>query len=99
MSASALSIPLVSGMRSLLGGIWQKLSIPSLDIEFYLLLAVPKQKVTHSRKRKRMATKQLKNLQNITKCPACNGPKLAHSLCWPCFSKEQKERKSLLKTE
>lgn len=97
MSAPSLTVPVVSGLKSLFGGFWRRLNLPTLDIECSLLLAVPKQKVTHSRKRKRMATKQLKNIQHITKCPTCNGPKLAHTLCWPCFSKERKKHKLALR--
>lgn len=56
-----------------------------LNFECSLLFAVPKQKVTHSRKRMRMATKQLRNLQNITNCPKCGQSKLLHNLCWKCY--------------
>ncbi len=58
-----------------------------INFEFNILLATPKQKVTHSRKRLRMTSKGLKNLSNITKCHLCNEPKLLHTLCWACYKK------------
>ncbi|KAH8086924.1 hypothetical protein HD553DRAFT_282828 [Filobasidium floriforme] len=50
------------------------------------LLAVPKKKVSHSRKSMRSAHKGLKNKTNITLCPGCGAPKLSHNLCPECFS-------------
>lgn len=64
------------------------------NFECNLLFAVPKQKVTHSRKRMRMATKQLRNLQNITKCPKCGQTKLLHNLCWKCYGDYKKAMKN-----
>lgn len=64
-----------------------------LKFELSLLFAVPKQKVTHSRKRMRMATKQLQNLQNITNCPRCGHSKLLHNLCWECYGNFKKSIK------
>ena len=69
-----------------------------LTFEISLLFAVPKQKVTHSRKRMRMATKQLRNLQNITKCPKCGQPKLLHNLCWKCYGDYKKLVKNWINT-
>lgn len=93
MSAVAIRNGAFSGLKSWLGGMIRSFTVPVLDIDFSLLLAVPKQKVTHSRKRMRMATKQLRNLQNITKCTACGSPKLMHSLCWTCYGKMKKTEK------
>ncbi|KAG8892111.1 hypothetical protein FRB99_002945, partial [Tulasnella sp. 403] len=50
------------------------------------LLAVPKKKVSHSRKNMRSANKGLKDKTHIVNCPACGGPKLAHHLCPACYS-------------
>ncbi|KAJ6610038.1 hypothetical protein B0H10DRAFT_2061705 [Mycena sp. CBHHK59/15] len=50
------------------------------------LLAVPKKKVSHSRKSMRSANKGLKDKHNIVNCPGCGAPKLAHHLCNQCFS-------------
>ncbi|KAJ7169919.1 hypothetical protein C8R46DRAFT_1090528 [Mycena filopes] len=66
-------------------------AIPSLrsllDILFPpFVLAVPKSKVSHSRKSMREANKGLKDKHNIVNCPGCGAPKLAHHLCNQCFS-------------
>ncbi|KAL0951133.1 hypothetical protein HGRIS_007869 [Hohenbuehelia grisea] len=50
------------------------------------LLAVPKKKVSHSRKAMRAANKGLNDKQNIVNCPGCGSPKLAHHLCPNCYS-------------
>ncbi|KAJ7254070.1 hypothetical protein B0H12DRAFT_1115795 [Mycena haematopus] len=65
-------------------------SFPSLEslLELFppFVLAVPKKKVSHSRKSMREANKGLKDKHNIVNCPACGAPKLAHHLCNQCFS-------------
>ncbi|ESK88899.1 ribosomal protein 32 precursor [Moniliophthora roreri MCA 2997] len=62
-------------------------SISSLLEQLFprILLAVPKKKVSHSRKAMRAANKGLKDKQNIVNCPACGSPKLAHHLCENCY--------------
>jgi large subunit ribosomal protein L32 len=57
-----------------------------LEIFPPFLLAVPKKKVSHSRKAMRAANKGLKDKQNIVNCPACGSPKLAHHLCANCYT-------------
>ncbi|KAI0033158.1 ribosomal L32p protein family-domain-containing protein, partial [Vararia minispora EC-137] len=57
-----------------------------LDLLPPFLLAVPKKKVSHSRKSMRSANKGLKDKQNLVSCPACGAAKLAHHLCAECFS-------------
>jgi len=57
-----------------------------LDLLPPFLLAVPKKKVSHSRKAMRSSNKGLKDKRNIVSCPACGQPKLAHHLCADCFS-------------
>ncbi|KAJ7293618.1 hypothetical protein C8J57DRAFT_1162331 [Mycena rebaudengoi] len=61
---------------------WQSL----LELFPPFVLAVPKKKVSHSRKSMRSATKGLKDKHNIVNCPGCGAPKLAHHLCNHCFS-------------
>ncbi|RDB29685.1 putative 54S ribosomal protein L32, mitochondrial [Hypsizygus marmoreus] len=65
-------------------------SIPSLQslAELFppFLLAVPKSKISHSRKSMRSANKGLKDKQNIVNCPGCGSPKLAHHLCPNCYN-------------
>ncbi|KAJ7783833.1 ribosomal L32p protein family-domain-containing protein [Mycena maculata] len=65
-------------------------AFPSLESLLELLppfvLAVPKKKVSHSRKSMREANKGLKDKHNIVSCPGCGAPKLAHHLCSNCFS-------------
>ncbi|KAI5898321.1 ribosomal L32p protein family-domain-containing protein [Schizophyllum commune] len=50
-----------------------------------IVLAVPKKKTSHSKKRMRAAGKGLKDKQNIVSCPGCGSPKLAHHLCGKCY--------------
>ncbi|KIY43726.1 hypothetical protein FISHEDRAFT_53653 [Fistulina hepatica ATCC 64428] len=61
---------------------WQALRelLPSI------VLAVPKSKTSHSRKRMRAANKGLKDKQNLVSCPGCGCPKLAHHLCGNCYT-------------
>ncbi|KAI0068356.1 hypothetical protein BV25DRAFT_1789754, partial [Artomyces pyxidatus] len=65
-------------------------SIPSLqsllDLLPPFLLAVPKKKVSHSRKAMRSANKGLKDKLNLVHCPGCGSAKLAHHICPSCYS-------------
>jgi large subunit ribosomal protein L32 len=63
------------------------------------LLAVPKQKVTHARKRERMATKWPQNIQNIVRCHTCGSPKFMHHICWMCFKRFKLHVKTKLSTK
>ncbi|KAI9145495.1 hypothetical protein BKA69DRAFT_1014622, partial [Paraphysoderma sedebokerense] len=56
-----------------------------------ILLAVPKSRTTHGKKRMRMSNKGIKNLENITDCQVCGSPKLMHHLCGNCLGKIRKE--------
>ncbi|KAH9944417.1 ribosomal L32p protein family-domain-containing protein [Epithele typhae] len=49
------------------------------------LLAVPKKKVSHSRKNMRSANKGLKDKENFVQCPSCGSTKLAHHICPTCY--------------
>jgi large subunit ribosomal protein L32 len=51
------------------------------DILGPLWFAVPKSKVSHSKKRMKLSNKGLKNKMNIMKCQACGSAKLMHHLC------------------
>ncbi|KAG5648024.1 hypothetical protein DXG03_007058 [Asterophora parasitica] len=65
---------------------WTTPSLQSLlELIPPFLLAVPKSKISHSRKSMRSANKGLKDKQNIVNCPACGSPKLAHHLCQNCY--------------
>ncbi|KAG6845813.1 hypothetical protein H0H87_003868 [Tephrocybe sp. NHM501043] len=76
---------------------WTTPSLKSLlELIPPFLLAVPKSKISHSRKSMRSANKGLKDKQNIVNCPACGQPKLAHHLCQSCYgflSRMWKKRK------
>ncbi|POR38355.1 GTP-binding protein beta subunit-like protein, partial [Tolypocladium paradoxum] len=63
------------------------LKLPTLDdIWESVLRAVPKNKVSHSRKRHRqMAGKALKDVNNLCKCPGCGETKRTHRLCQRCL--------------
>ena len=62
----------------------QLLPAPALHIWDGLLLAVPKKKTTHSKKRMRMAGKYLKPDNSMRRCPVCGTWKRAHFYCHPC---------------
>lgn len=52
------------------------------------LLAVPKKKVTHQKKRQRLyapGKKQLKFIHHLNTCPSCGHYKRANCLCMHCF--------------
>lgn len=53
-----------------------------------LVLAVPKKKVSHQKKRQRQlaGNKQLKELRSLNRCPSCGHVKRMHSLCMNCVS-------------
>ncbi|KAF5018032.1 hypothetical protein F66182_10006 [Fusarium sp. NRRL 66182] len=63
------------------------LNLPTIDdIWESVLRAVPKNKVSHSRKRHRqMAGKALKDVNNLCRCPGCGEPKRTHRLCQTCL--------------
>ncbi|XP_006454373.1 hypothetical protein AGABI2DRAFT_133071 [Agaricus bisporus var. bisporus H97] len=71
-------------LRAPLAHLWPFPSLADLFPPF--LLAVPKKKVSHSRKAMRAANKGLKDKQNIVSCPGCGSPKLSHHLCANCYS-------------
>lgn len=63
-----------------------------IEVDFFSnngrLLAVPKKKVTHQKKRQRLyapGKKQLKFLHELNKCPSCGHYKRANCLCMYCF--------------
>ncbi|KAH7883627.1 hypothetical protein F5I97DRAFT_1894387 [Phlebopus sp. FC_14] len=89
---------------------WQKpfsLALPTLrsllDLLPPIILAVPKSKVSHSRKAMRSANKGLKDKRNIVTCPACGEAKLAHHACRNCFTtimaKAKQNARQALSTE
>ncbi|KAF8271469.1 hypothetical protein EI94DRAFT_1568609 [Lactarius quietus] len=78
---------------------WSIPFLPSLrDLIPPFLLAVPKKKVSHSRKAMRSANKGLKDKQNLVHCPGCGSAKLAHHLCPQCYSSINRAWKSKITT-
>ncbi|ODQ67343.1 hypothetical protein NADFUDRAFT_45469 [Nadsonia fulvescens var. elongata DSM 6958] len=72
--------------------------VTGTGIDAGLVLAVPKKKVSHMKKRqKRYAPgdKQLKQLTNLNRCPSCGHYKRAHTLCMHCVG----EIKALWRTK
>ncbi|KAL5518912.1 hypothetical protein ACEPAH_595 [Sanghuangporus vaninii] len=73
------------------------LAIPSwsslLELFPSIVLAVPKKKVSHSRKAMRSAHKGLRDKSNIVNCPGCGSAKLAHHLCPNCYSQISRAHK------
>lgn len=58
-----------------------------------ILFAAPKKKVTHSRKRMRMATQYLRPMLNIEGCKICGSVKLMNTLCWTCYKRFRADKK------
>ncbi|KAN0125221.1 putative 54S ribosomal protein L32, mitochondrial [Russula decolorans] len=84
-----------SSSSSIFGSSWSIPLLPSLrDIIPPFILAVPKKKVSHSRKAMRSANKGLKDKQNLVHCPGCGSVKLAHHLCPHCYSSINRAWKS-----
>lgn len=82
-----LALPLWSGLSFAIPAI--RFGIPALlgDIWESILRAVPKKKVTHSKRRSRLlAGKALQDVMSICKCPACGQPKRRHVVCPHCAS-------------
>lgn len=62
-----------------------------------ILLAVPKKKVSHQKKRQKLygpGSKQLKMIHHLNKCPSCGHQKRANTLCMHCFDEIRKIWKS-----
>ncbi|TFK57252.1 hypothetical protein OE88DRAFT_1671106 [Heliocybe sulcata] len=94
------SIPLVSAALSPPSPRWTIPTLQSLlDLFPPFLLAVPKKKVSHSRKGMRSALKGLKDKLNLVHCPACGSPKLAHNLCPNCYSQLSRSWKQQMKEQ
>lgn len=67
-----------------------------------LVLAVPKKKVSHQKKRQRQmaGNKQLKEVRSLSRCPSCGHIKRMHTLCMNCVSEikqvfKERERASI----
>ena len=73
-----------------------ELALPSLSDagitdEPFLWAAVPKKRVSHSKKRMRMTSKWLKPVNHYTFCRTCGNPKLLHVLCGYCFKETMRK--------
>ncbi|KAL7941657.1 hypothetical protein V8C42DRAFT_334387 [Trichoderma barbatum] len=76
LPALSIAVPGVTiNIPGLLGDIWES-----------VLRAVPKNKVSHSKKRSRqMAGKALEDVNHLCKCPGCGEIKRTHRLCQNCL--------------
>lgn len=78
--------------RALLGILGSKGDVvPHRDFFFGngMLLAAPKKKVSHSKKRQKLygpGKKQLKMVNCLNQCPSCGHYKRANTLCMHCFN-------------
>ncbi|KAJ1723352.1 hypothetical protein LPJ53_002300 [Coemansia erecta] len=64
-----------------------------------ILRAVPKQRTSHSKKRKRMAGKGLKNRQDLVPCTGCGRPKMLAHICMNCYHDIKKKLKGMKRAE
>lgn len=75
------TLPAITSIIPIITGIWDS-----------ILLAVPKKKTSHSKKRKRqLVGKALQDKTNLTRCEACGDWKLLHTLCMSCVKSIQKD--------
>ncbi|CAN6651657.1 large ribosomal subunit protein bL32m [Trichomonascus vanleenenianus] len=73
------------------------LRLPALFQDSGIVLAVPKKKTSHQKKRQRQLSprNKINPLNNLNRCPACGNFKRAHTLCMHCVN----EIKGLWKKE
>lgn len=93
---SSLSLPRLTFPK--LPSITIKVTIPSLSQWTGILLAAPKKKTSHQKKRQRQLApgkKQIKVLNNLNRCPSCGHYKRAHTLCMVCVGQIQHHWKNL----
>ncbi|PWN87661.1 hypothetical protein FA10DRAFT_255212 [Acaromyces ingoldii] len=64
-----------------------------------VLRAVPKSKVSHSRKAMRSANKGLKDRTDLVHCASCGRPKLAHHICAVCYGEVSRIQKAVTKAQ
>ncbi|CAO1615302.1 unnamed protein product [Jaminaea pallidilutea] len=62
-----------------------------------ILNAVPKSRVSHSRKRMRAANKGPRDKISMVHCPGCGTPKMAHHICATCYGDIARRQKAELK--
>ncbi|QUC24011.1 uncharacterized protein UV8b_08252 [Ustilaginoidea virens] len=81
LATLSIAVPGVTlNLPTFLGDIWES-----------ILRAVPKKKVSHSRKRHRqMAGKALKDVNSLCQCPGCGETKRTHRLCQRCLEDMRK---------
>ncbi|CAD6933136.1 unnamed protein product [Tilletia controversa] len=91
-SGAAASSPSSSSSSSSLSSLLRDLLEP-------ILRAVPKKKVSHSRKSMRSANKGLKDRVDIVHCPGCGRAKLHHHLCEHCYGQINRRQKAELRDQ
>lgn len=69
----------------------QEVSLNGVEPSFFhdngILLAAPKKKTSHMKRRQRLyapGSKQIKLLHHLNRCPACGNYKRSHALCMHC---------------
>lgn len=70
-------------------------SLGEIFWESICTFATPKQKVTHSAKRRKLSNYHISLKRNISLCQVCGNPKLLHVLCWFCLKKVIKFEKTI----
>ncbi|KAJ1734572.1 hypothetical protein LPJ61_000993 [Coemansia biformis] len=85
LSARAPLVRAIGASLGLLGGLLGEM----------ILRAVPKQRTSHSKKRKRMTTKGLKNRQDLTPCLGCGRPKPIAHICHDCYVDIRRKLKAM----
>lgn len=76
-------------------------SVPDVGVlpwDGLVWMAAPKKRVSHSRKRMRMAHKYLKPIRHYSTCATCGNFKLMHVLCAHCL-KETLEKTAVLRRQ
>lgn len=92
------SLPLNVSQTATAGGLvvyplawclWKTLTSRLFDT--FILWAAPKKKTTHSKKRKRMASKWPTPLRNIIACPVCGTAMLNQHICKTCAGLDRRQ--------
>ena len=94
-TALVASLPFLSGSLThplpCLTNSFPRLPLSLAQLLGPFLLAAPKKKTSHSKKRMRSANKQLKDKSNFTMCPICGQLKMLHHLCLNCYQDFRKQ--------
>ncbi|CAH1761648.1 7430_t:CDS:1 [Entrophospora sp. SA101] len=101
LTKTNLNLTTLTTSFNILNRLWRKIqqktgfAVGLVEIFGPIVLAVPKKKTSHSKKRMRSANKGLKDKVNVIQCPGCGRKNLIHHLCFHCYCDFRKREKGL----